>query len=292
VATSRRAPLSWVLWHPRQKLWNWRLEAALRRVGRPLGIGGALVRALVAIDSMLLWCRVVLARMRELGATEALRLAPPTTRPVLYVDAGVHKRGGELRAVHEWLGERCELHLVGFEASSEHWRDASAALADLPRLDLRQLALVGPDAARGHVRLYKGARDGRADSLFTPSERYEDVPAERLSAYLAREHGALCAHAPLLVRMNIEGSEYDVVDDLVRSGLAARVDGWFGMWDDVAKLDPVKGRRFGRLLAGARIAPVTFNDRDLGHPRRRAAIRLALDAAVRRGLDAKPERPR
>jgi hypothetical protein len=280
-----------VLWHPHQKLWNWRLEAALRKLGRPLGLGDALVRALVAVDSALLWARVVIGRARALGPRDALRLAPPTARPVLYVDCGVHKHGEQLRAMHEWFADRCELHMLAFEASEEHWRDARDELADLSRLDLRRLALVGPDVAGDHVRLFKGAHDGKADSLFTPSDRYEDVPAARLSTILTRECAALCAHAPVLVRMNIEGSEYDVIDDLVRSGQCRHVDGWFGMWDDVAKLDPAKERRFRRLLTEAHITAVTFNDRDLAHPRRRAAIRLALDAAVRRGLATKTPAP-
>jgi hypothetical protein len=208
---------------------------------------------------------------------------------VLYVDCGVHKRGEQLVAMHEWFGHRRDLRLLGFEASATHCRDAAAHLAALPHLDLRQLALIGPDAPPGPVKLYTGSRDGKADSLYADGRaQFDVVPAERLSDVLRRDYGDDLERAPVLLRMNIEGSEYDVVDDLVRSGLQRDIDGWFGMWDDVAKLDPEKDREFRRRLREARIATVTFNDRDLGHPLRRRAIRLALDAAVRRGERAKP----
>jgi hypothetical protein len=204
---------------------------------------------------------------------------------VLYVDCGVHKQGEQLRCMQSWFGDRCKLQLVGFEASSEHCRDAAANLADLSRLDLRNAALVGPDAGTDWVKLYKSAGRGKADSLFRDGGAgYELAPAERLSTVLLREYGEWLAHGAVLLRMNIEGSEYDVIDDLVRSGVHARIDGYFGMWDDVSKLDPAKDRLFRRLLKAVGIKTVTFNDRDLPHPIRRLAIRVALDSAIRRGI--------
>ncbi len=283
-----RGPLVWAVWHPHQKLWNWRLESALRRVGRAVGAPTALVSALVFVDSALLYASVIGRRARAFGLRDAFRLAPVTTRPVLYVDCGVHKHGEQLRCMHDWFANRCDLHMLGFEASAEHHREACANLGDLDHLDLRQVALVGPDTREGYVRLYKGPRDGKADSLHTPGERFEDVPAEPLSRVLQRDYASYLADAPVLVRMNIEGSEYDVIADLVRSGLAARVDGYFGMWDDVAKIDPARDRDFRKMLRAARIRTVTFNDRDLTHPLRRRAITLAVDAAMRYGFGRRP----
>jgi hypothetical protein len=210
---------------------------------------------------------------------------------VLYVDCGLHKDGRQVRCVHAWFGDRCQLHVLGFEASADHLRDARAELADLPLLDLRQLALVGPDTTDEHVKLYRGPGAGDGDSLFRPQERYELVPAARLSSVLSRDEAPMLEHAAVLLRMNIEGSEYDVIDDLVRSGVHTAIDGYFGMWDDVSKLDPARDRRFRRLLAGAGITTVTFNDRDLQHPLRCRAIRFALDRAIRRGLRRKPVAP-
>src|SRR3954452_1473119 len=133
-----------LLWHPHQKLWNWRLQTMLRRIGRPLGLGRALVRVLIAVDSALLLARVVVRRVVVLGPVGALRTTPPSSRSVLYVDCGVHKRGEQIRYMHEWFATRCDLRIIGFEASANHASDARDALADVPDVELRQLALVGP----------------------------------------------------------------------------------------------------------------------------------------------------
>jgi FkbM family methyltransferase len=286
-----RPPFAWTLWHPHQKLWNWRLEAILRRAGRATRLGAAPVRALVAVDSLLLLARVVLGRVARFGPVQAFRTIAPTGRVVLYVDCGVHRDGEQVRFVAEELAPSCELHVLAFEASAEHCEAAARNLADVARdvhLDLRQVALVGPGARDDTVKLFKGSQGGKADSLFRTGDRFEVVPAARLSDILRRDFSSELDDAPLLVRMNIEGSEYDVVEDLVASRLASRVDGWFGMWDDVGKLDPDRDRRFRALLHSSHIRNITFNDRDLRHPLRRRAIRLALDTAVRAGLRARP----
>jgi hypothetical protein len=62
------------------------------------------------------------------------------------------------------------------------------------------------------------------------------------------------------------------------------VDGYFGMWDDVSKIDPERDRAFRGMLKDAGITSVTFNDRDLGHSLRRRAIRLALDTSLQSGV--------
>ena len=290
MPSTNRPPLRWTLWHPHQKLWNWRLESLLRRVGRRIGIATALVNALVSIDSALLFMRVLVRRTRDLGPAKALRPFGRTNRRVLYVDCGVHKYGEQLRCMQEWFADRCDLHLLAFEASGEHCRDAAAHLADVHNLDLRNIALVGPDAAEASVKLYKGPLDGRGDSLvLRQSDRYEVVPARRLSDVLREEFGDWLLDAPVILRMNIEGSEYDVIDDLVRSGVCENIDGYFGMWDDVAKIDPGRERAFRRLLDSANVRTVTFNDRDLGHRLRRRAIRLAVDGAISAAFAAKCE---
>jgi hypothetical protein len=277
-------PFVWALWHPHQKLWNLRLEAVACRVGRRVGRPRLLVDPLIFVDSVLLLARVVLRRVRRFGLRAMVQLTPPTDRRVLYIDCGVHKHGEQVRCMANWFASRCDLQLLGFEASEEHHRDARRNLADLERLDLRQVALVGPDATDDHVRLYKGDGVGKADSLFSAGPRYELVPADRLSHVLQRDYATWLVDAPVLLRMNIEGSEYDVIDDLVRTGISARIDGYFGMWDDVSKLDPAKDREFRRMLKCAGITTATFNDRDLAHPIRRFATRLAVDCALRTGL--------
>src|SRR4051794_41642174 len=108
-----RTALGELVWHPHQKLWNWRLQAAVRRAGRPLHAANALVNLLIAVDSMLLLARVVGARVVALGPLAAWSALPPTARTVGYVDCGLHKRGEQVRCMREWFGDRCDLAIVG-----------------------------------------------------------------------------------------------------------------------------------------------------------------------------------
>jgi hypothetical protein len=250
--------------------------------------GNVFVTALIAVDSTLLFARVAGARVRALGLVAACSSLAPTTRTVCYVDCGLHKQGEQVRWIREWFGDRCDLRMVGIEASAEHMHDAETALADVPNLHVLQVALIGPDDPREKVALHRGSEGGKADSLYGSGADVEMVPADRLSNVIRREFSDALDGAPLLVRMNIEGSELDVIEDLVRAGLDREVDGWFGMWDDVGKRDRARDRRFRRLVADAGITTVTFNDRDLRHPLRRRAIKLAADTAIRRGLQRKP----
>ncbi len=132
------------------------------------------------------------------------------------------------------------------------------------------------------MRLFKSGGDGKADSLF--GERfakghvgYDDVPAVRLSDALEKY---AAPGEPVLLRMNIEGAELYVIDDLVAADAVDRVAGYFGMWDDLSKIDPSRDAGFRSTMRQAGIRPVTFNDRDLGHPLRVWAIRYDLDTAM------------
>ena len=260
-----------IFWHPYQKLWNRSLVRRLRGRGPA---GQAAITILIWVDSLLLLARAIGRRLRRRGAKH----------PVVYVDCGLHKHGEQLRWAHRWLGE--DAVLIGIEASPTHFRDATANLADLDAT-LIHAAVVGPDYAGDTIRLYRASDYGKDDSLFAQrGSEFETVPARRLSAVL-RERGL--QDRPLIVRMNIEGAERYVVEDLLDAGVPVR--GWFGMWDDLGEIDAAADVEFRRLLREHGISPFTFNDRDLpkgvgrlagAFALRRLAIRIALDAAARR----------
>ena len=293
-----RRPQS-LLWHPHQKLWNWSLISFFSRLPGGNRVGQGAVAALVGVDSVLLAGRVLLRRWRRTVGSH--RKVPLTSlRPRgLYIDCGGHKRGEQIRWMRRWFGDRYELHVLGFEASAEHVRDASAALADLDLVRLHHAALVGPDHVGDEVRLYKDGGDGKGDSLFAArGEEYEMAPARRLSQVLAAE-GYVLGEIPVILRMNIEGAEQGVIEDLLDAGLHTSVDGYYGMWDDLSKIDPDADRRFRRLLRDHRISTITFNDRDLvtfddqgltfrlrdlPFVLRRYAIRTDVETSVRAGL--------
>jgi len=255
----------WIVWHPHQKLWNSRLAGGLRLIP---GVGGRLAAMVIAIDSAILALRVVGRRFIRFGLRK-----PRLGDRLVYIDCGTHREGLQVRLVSQWFAGRTQLETIAFEASADYHASALRNLADVPQLELRQEALVGPAHEGQTVRLYHDGQEGKGDSLF--SERgtaYDDVPAARLSDTLRKYAGV-----PVLVRMNIEGAESFVIDDLIDAGAAGRVAGWYGMWDDVAKIDPKRDKDFRRTLRTHGIHPVTFNDRDLGYRLREWAIRYDME---------------
>jgi FkbM family methyltransferase len=274
----------WLLWHPHQKLWNWSLVGVLRRLLGETPVRPVVIRALVTIDSLLLVGRVGIRLLRATVGSPGKHPTPSVRPRVLYIDCGVHKRGEQIRCMHRWFADRYELQTLAFEASSEHFRDASTALADVDGVRLHHLALVGPDHVGEEVRLYKTGGGGHGDSLFAArGESYDLVPARRLSQVLADE-GYVLGELPVILRMNIEGAEQFVIADLIDAGLHASIDGYYGMWDDLSKIDPATDRRFRRLLRDHSISTVTFNDRDLNFRMRRYAIRKDIATSLRAGL--------
>lgn len=263
----------WVVWHPHQKLWNWRLVGILARIPRTKRV----ITAVVWADSVFLAARVLARRAERLNVLTLIRL-PSLPEHALYVDCGVHREGRELEFMYRCFGGRAAM--IGFEASHEHYVAARGALASVPGLDLRHGALVGPSHSAPTVRLYKAGGGGSGDSLFAErGKRFESVRAVRLSEVL-REFYETHGDVPTLIRMNIEGAELFVIEDLVNSGLRSKVSGFYGMWDDLSKIDRRKDAEFRQLLRRNGIRTMTFNDRDLGHRLREWAIRYDVTTSL------------
>ena len=277
-AWARRRAL---LWHPRQRLWNRPLVSAIEATLRSRRAAAPLTWFVMLADTILLLGWVARRRLRLLGVRSLMPCPRRPRTPVLYVDCGVHEHGDEIRLVRRWLGGRFDVRIVAFEAGSRQFAVAREALADVPGLDLRHEALVGPEHAGATITLHRSP-GGYADSIFAAGGNdREDVPATRLSAVLLSEHAR--HDGPVVVRMNIEGAELAVLEDLVAAGLDARVDGWYGLWDDVGRIDARLETRFARLLAERDISPLTFNGRDVGYALRRLAIRIDLATSIRSG---------
>lgn len=277
---SARGPVWWVIWHPHQKLWNWRLVGLVRRVlAFQPALAKAAVELLVFVDSLVLVIRVGLRRMAAV-ATGALGSATADAQ-VLHIDCGVHRDGQELTWMRKWFGQRYELKMIGFEAGRSQFEEASRTLQRIPGLDLRHAALVGPDHDAPTAELHFGDSEAGASLFSERGQRVEVVPAVRLSEVLRSISPEPDA---VIVRMNIEGAEPLVIEDILTSGLSARVDGYYGMWDDLAKLDPAADGEFRRRLTEERIDHMSFNGRDLTYPIRRFAIRIDIETSIRRAL--------
>jgi hypothetical protein len=282
---------SWSLWHPQQRLWNRPLVAAVDSVlARVPRVASLVVRLVVLVDSVILLGRVLRRRSRLLGARSLATSSRGRGDPVLHIDCGVHAEGDEIRLMRRWLSPRPDVSVLAFEAGSRQFHAAAAALRDVPSLDLRHEALVGPDHASATVTLHGSPADGGyGDSIFAcGGPDLEDVPAVRLSEVLLSTHAA---HAgPVILRMNIEGSELAVLEDVIAAGLHRRIDGYYGMWDDAARIDPAMDMRLRRLQHDHGIRPCTFNGRDLGYRLRRLAIRTDVDTSIRHG-ESRGHRP-
>lgn len=275
------------LWHPQQGLWNDALRARIRqRIPWRAG-SNALIAVVIVADSFLLAWR---AAMTWAMARRTYVPDSAVRHRVLYVDCGTHREGRELLAVRSWLSSKYELRILAFEASPAHYRAALENLSWVPELDLRHAALVSPDWTYPTARLYRSGGEGRGDSLFSQrGEGFDEVAAVRLSDVLAQEDVLGMA---VILRMNIEGSEKAVLDDLAEARLLGAIDGFYGMWDDLERIDPVAGGEFRRQLRAQRVRPFTFNERDLRVGLRRWAIRTHMVASIRQGLAGPGLRPR
>ncbi len=210
--------------------------------------------------------------VHRLGPRAVVR-PPRLPERVLYLDCGVHRDGQQIQATARWFGRR--LHIIAFEANPKHYAAATKSLAGIAHLDLRNEALVGHRFSDPVVRLYMAGGNGTGDSLFSErGETYEEVRASHLSEILQEE--PIADSAPILIRMNIEGAEIFVIEDLVQADMADRIAGFYGMWDDLSKIDYVRDAAFRKLLHDKGIATVTFNDRDMGHRLREWSIRYDM----------------
>jgi FkbM family methyltransferase len=277
-----------ILWHPHQGLWNWDLTEKISSIFRIKPVAEAAVRSIILIDTLLLWVRALGRRLRYVGVSGfCTRPNVPLEFPVLYLDLGLHTDAEELSLmVNEVLPQLCpRFSAFGFEACRNFYIAAKAKLANAERVSLVHAAVCQKVPESGKIKLYRDRADGLGNSVYRDHlSDYEEVPALRLSDWLRSHHIDLMRNI-CLIRMNIEGAEVDVISDLVESGLAKYIDGYFGMWDDMSKIDQTRDDEFRGFLRKNHIHPFTFNGRDIEAPAlRMKAIRYDVVTAIRIGV--------
>ena len=279
---TEQQPRTWLLWHPHQGLANGRLVAKLKWI-RPSRLARLIIRSVIHVDTFLLFSRAFLFRLLTAGPAKLFSAAKvPPTRSILYLDLGTHEQGNELRwAIGDLLPQVTPaFSAVGFEASQSTFALVEKVFADSQAVQLVHAALCLNVPESGTIRLFK-ADNSLSDSLWSESERFEDVPAMRLSTFLER---SVAEDQWLIVRMNIEGAEFDVIQDLVQTGWNQKIIGWFGMWDDLSKSNPAADRRFRRYLRRNQIRKTTFNGRDLDWPLRRKLIQYEWNSCMLKAI--------
>jgi hypothetical protein len=276
-----------ILWHPHQGLWNWDLTALVNSTFRAKPFAQATIWTIIFVDSVLLWARALGRRLKFVGLSGFWpSQKTPQEFQVIYLDLGLHTGARELLLMaNEILPEFCaNFAAFGFEASSEFFCAAKKKVGDTRRTSLIHAALCREVPESGKLKLYKSNEDeGLGNSVFRHAySEYEEAPALRLSDWLRNCQISVMSNICLL-RMNIEGSEVDVISDLVQSGLATHIDGYFGMWDDMSKIDKKEDERFRAMLEANNIHPFTFNGRDFVSSLRMRAIRYDVATAIRAG---------
>lgn len=281
-----KKPLLWVLWHPHQGLWNWTLLDGLRKVMPIAPLRKRMRLAIIYLDTFILFLRAFITRISFLGMSKIFHKAQvPDDISILYLDVGTHKEGAELLlVVDEILPPICSnFDAYGFEASQESFEQVAKKFAGRENIQLIKKALVGNLSSKGKIKLYKDAESGKKDSIYRQTNQYEEVESIRLSDFLI-ENRLIIDKRIILLRMNIEGAEYDVVQDLVEHELSNCINGYFGMWDDVSKIDIERDAEFRTYLAKNQIRTFTFNGRDLYWPFRRRCIAYHMHTRIMQEL--------
>lgn len=186
-----------------------------------------------------------------------------TSGNVIFIDLGLHKEALQTSKMLEWFGRGQGLIVYGFEANPVYFECASRLFENRPNVELINAAVVGPDHIGATVDLFLDGSAGLGDSLFAKrgSGLTVKVPAIKLSEFIkARRLDQ--AGKPIILRMNIEGAELFVLQDLIDAGMTSVVSGWYGLWNDCAKIDPKLDRDLQQAKVASGIENFTFNDRD------------------------------
>lgn len=280
-------PLFHLIHHHHQGIWNRRLIQKIKIAFPVLYVYRFLVGIVIVVDTSLLFIRSIYRRIDKLGFTKIIsKPRMPQNVSILYFDLGLHEDGRELSfMVREFL-PRISLNFkaYGFEASKNSYERAQEKFFEAKNVEIIHGALCNELPSNGKIRLYK-VGDGRGSSIYRCSlGEYEEIMAMKLSDWLQEKELDLENNICLL-RMNIEGSELDVIVDLVNAGLAKRVDGYFGMWDDMSEIDEPRDAEFRSLLAKNHISSFTFNERDFLLRLRIKCIEYELKTAILGGLN-------
>lgn len=251
------------IWHPHQGLWNWDLVTAL--TSDPMAAKPPKSRIswmLIWIDTCILAAKVLYRRIAKSVASGALLgKARKEGVKVTYIDVGTHVAAKELTLLREHVLPRtsADFRCIGIEANEISCRKVADRFSGDDRVTLIHAAACRDIPESGHVELYLHG-DGHGDSLYRVNKNSVAVPAIRVSDLVKAE--AADPDRIILLRMNIEGAELDVLKDLDENGLLGRINGFYGMWDDLSKIDPELDRELIAFMKTHGLKTLTLNERD------------------------------
>ena len=183
----------------------------------------------------LLVIKALSRRIASLGIGHVFASRIPPSSRLVYIDIGMHKHALQLRFVKTAFAGKLQLKTIGFEAHPDYFKQAIASAQSDKNDQLLNLAVVGPAQGKT-VTLHLNGGDGLGDSLIrAKSSQSIEIPAIRLSEVL-KSDGIDRSNEVVILRMNIEGAELYVLEDLLKNDLVSRIDGYYGYWDDPLKI--------------------------------------------------------
>ena len=186
---------------------------------------------------------------------------------IVYLDLGLHKEGKQLLLVNDWFKEKKNYVGYGFEANPVHFEMVQKSFSSSD-VYLFNLALVGPDYTKPIVPLYVDVLgDGKGDTIYKQRSekrgyKLVKVKAKHLSD-IFYENNIDFKKDIIFLRMNIEGSEVPVLEDLIEAGIINYIDGFYGKWNDAYKIDKNLGKKLDEIRKQYNISNVSFNDGDI-----------------------------
>ena len=274
------------IWHPYHGLWNRKLIRKIQRNIPIISMRSKVRPAIIYLDTIILFLRAIIIRISSCGLFNVFQKAQtPDHISIVYIDIGTHREGSEIcLMVDEVLPQICRnFEAYGFEANHQAFEQVSKKLAHRENIQIIHKAITYLPLNRSKIKLFKDMSNGLGDSLHRRTAHYEEVEAMNLSSFLL-ERNLIKSDQIRLMRMNIEGAEYDVIRDLAKTKLVDHIDGYFGMWDDLYKIDTERDTEFRVFLAKHGIHAFTFNQRDLLIPLRIKCIIYHIHTQIMKGL--------
>tara|TARA_R110001599_G_scaffold346867_2_gene572589 strand:- start:3583 stop:4395 length:813 start_codon:yes stop_codon:yes gene_type:complete len=215
------------------------------------------------IDTVILLLIVINNRIKTNGLFKLFTLKRSRQgKNIVWIDAGLHEQGAELEfVINNVFSGYKNIKYFGFECCSKFCLPLIERYKDHTNVNIHNIALNNTE---NESIIYHDTKRGLGNGLYkrkgTVSE-IETVPSTRLSTYITK-YSIDMSNSVVFLRMNIEGAECVVIHDLHKYGLLEKINGFYGLWDDVRMLPRNKRNYFNKLLQRYNIQNLTFNGRD------------------------------
>jgi FkbM family methyltransferase len=227
----------------------------------------------------LLLIKALSRRIVSLGIASVFTSRFPSASRVIYIDIGMHKNALQMRFMKDAFDGKLQLNTIGFEAHPDYFREAVKSVRPGKNDRLLNLAVVGPGQGKS-VTLHVNGGDGLGDSLIrSKGSQSIVIPSIQLSQ-MFKSDGIGRDNEVVILRMNIEGAELYVLEDLLKSDLVSRIDGYYGYWDDPLKIGGDIASRYKNVMAVTQIDNFPFNDRDFKSRIRLSVIKYDLTTSI------------